>query len=99
MWHGHVEVDGIATFGAGAPKDAGRLGEDAWSIKAHSDIQARQQELVAHYTAARVPQLSEVRNSWQCPWGCYAEARQHGKYCPDIMKNAHLEDRKACQRC
>lgn len=60
VWQGCLEVGSIVSVGAGAPEDAGGLGEDAWSIKALSDTQARQQELVAHYTAARTPQQSEV---------------------------------------
>ena len=77
--HGCMEVGSTVNNCAGAPEDAGGLGEDAWSIKAHSDTQARQQELVAHYTAARTPQLSEVWTALLAESLCRsAKAHQQG---------------------
>ena len=56
----HV-CDVVMLAGAGALE--AQRSTDAWSIKAHSETMARQQELVAHYTAVSQPALSEVCSS------------------------------------
>ena len=48
---------------AGAGELAAQRSTDAWSIKAHSETIARQQELVAHYTAVSHSALPEVCSS------------------------------------
>ena len=48
---------------AGAGELEAQRSTDAWSIKAHSETMARQQELVAHYTAVSQPALPEVCSS------------------------------------
>lgn len=89
-----MEVGSIVNFcaGAGAPEDAGGLGKDAWSIKAHSDTQARQQELVAHYTAARTPQLSEVGTAL----GRVHVSQRKGPSARHIHIKCHATSRNMC---